>query len=928
MLENPVTRKGMKPLLDAELERLKGIINDIDSNNFTVKRPMQSAISTIHNNRTPEDYRYMDFNKPVPTNHQDIILNQLRKEKIPEILLYTSVDTEQILDMATTIRNFVTQKGTGTFSFTDVNTGDKYTVKNWSAEEIKQNTDAETQLRKAQEPVSQLVHEPITEETSLSRFALYKGDVLTNIFYDANDIANFVYSTMTPKANYADSKVSGRTMYNNLARVFGSQREASMFLLRANFDGIRMLNMETTDVNDERYYNYVVFDTDAVTFEDQARMMMQDMEDGRYSKEVLEFFKDSKIRDADGNLMVVYHGTAAREDFSIFNIEGLKLAALPDSYLGSHFADNPLVAETFSQIFHPVPTIERTAGSRIYPVYLNIKNPMIYDSYAELKNAIGPEDEIGKAVFNEDMQLAINVAIDLATQFRNNLINQGYDGIIYTNELDGGISYIAFNSNQIKSIYNTQPTLSDDIMFMHSGNYTNILNTDPDEVTDKIANVKESYETQVLRKAAESISKETGRNLEDIARRLYDEYKSGALSIKELESMNNTIDFSQNITHEVYHNLDTAEKSFIPTIGQFMKDNWEGLKHREEGRSSKPDLTFIEKVLSSVEFYAYKYPASKKIFEAVLDHISKRYQISRRITQYDPSTNESLLTTLDDYKKNNSAGFTRVEKIVIQYDKNRFDPAAKERIEFNKLNNDLTDARDKLAIATDEKDRQDINRGINILEDKINIAKNNMTMAQIETLKAAGLTDEDTTVWMAVRQIFENALQELINHGKVIIKQYEKDGRMVPEYVYTDDADRIQRINLREAIKIMGELVGSYFPRMRTPGRFKLHIEKQTLKDGTVLPAITILYTNEHARHTDAARFRNEGYRTVDESFSPVPYSPEDVINFIGNITTVKDALTRVINNMSGKNTSISQVPGISHADWHSYIKADGTTEE
>ena len=152
---------------------------------------------------------------------------------------------------------------------------------------------------------------------------------------------------------------------------------------------------------------------------------MKDSKGRELTLKQAEFFKDSKVRDENGNLKVVYHHT--NEDFNIFDITK---ARQTQDVPGFFFSDDP--------------DEWRDMGRRVVKAYLNIKNPYTrnYSTYAGIKGG----------------------STDTAYQeIRQALIRDGYDGIItrdgYTTE------YIAFYPEQIKSINNTSPTNNPDIRF-------------------------------------------------------------------------------------------------------------------------------------------------------------------------------------------------------------------------------------------------------------------------------------------------------------------------------------------------------------------------------------------------------------------------------------------------------------------------------
>ena len=142
--------------------------------------------------------------------------------------------------------------------------------------------------------------------------------------------------------------------------------------------------------------------------------------------EQLEFFKDSKVVDEDGNLLVVYHGTDA--DFTVF--DRTKGRANMDIQ-GSFFSPWELDAEGY--------------GGNVDAYYLNITNPADEaTAYRALRRFQGQNGAGVKA--------------------REYLESQGYDGVN-----NSGEEYIAFSPEQIKRVDNLIPTSDPDIRFSRKG---------------------------------------------------------------------------------------------------------------------------------------------------------------------------------------------------------------------------------------------------------------------------------------------------------------------------------------------------------------------------------------------------------------------------------------------------------------------------
>ena len=216
------------------------------------------------------------------------------------------------------------------------------------------------------------------------------------------------------------------------------------------------------------------------------------------SKDQQEYFKDSKVRDENGQLITVYHGTT--EEINIFdkNRLGNNTGAASASE-GFFFTDNKRIAEEYSRYARPqyIKDLEneykrlekeaqktgnwddyykayekyedaeltyaynednqRTNAENQKEVYLNLTNPLIHDFK-------------GESYRDESYY-------DLLKQAKEN----GNDGAMFLNTYDGYGEpgswdnpmtniYVAFDSNQIKNIDNTKPTSNDDIRYSKENN--------------------------------------------------------------------------------------------------------------------------------------------------------------------------------------------------------------------------------------------------------------------------------------------------------------------------------------------------------------------------------------------------------------------------------------------------------------------------
>lgn len=203
----------------------------------------------------------------------------------------------------------------------------------------------------------------------------------------------------------------------------------------------------------------------------KSSFSMEDNQGRTLSKEQHEYFKDSKVRDENGNLLTMYHGTP-NGDYTVFKD-------------GTYFSPRKEYADGYQNTWaSAISTKQNSNNPKTYEVYLNITNPftlqnpkakniylnefikggnsLSYDPYTDWTNDINNLDEID---WTE--------AEDLREWLLEN--HPEYDGLILDEGGDGGYgeaeyrwrgkSFVPFNANQIKNVDNTNPTDNSDIRY-------------------------------------------------------------------------------------------------------------------------------------------------------------------------------------------------------------------------------------------------------------------------------------------------------------------------------------------------------------------------------------------------------------------------------------------------------------------------------
>ena len=164
-----------------------------------------------------------------------------------------------------------------------------------------------------------------------------------------------------------------------------------------------------------------------------------DSNGNKLSAQQSKFFKDSKIRDSQGNLLVMYHGTPNK--FTIFD--------------KSMFGEN---GGQWGYGIYLTPdyktSLQYTGGvSDSMELYVNLKNPlMLYE-----KDVVGTLEDNGVDVDSYMKKQGVSHRMMLDTDAI--LSELGYDGVFDT---ESGLC-VAFEPNQVKSVNNVNPTNRDDI---------------------------------------------------------------------------------------------------------------------------------------------------------------------------------------------------------------------------------------------------------------------------------------------------------------------------------------------------------------------------------------------------------------------------------------------------------------------------------
>lgn len=252
-------------------------------------------------------------------------------------------------------------------------------------------------------------------------------------------------------------------------------------------------NLGLVRANSEKFANAIL--NTFLRDDGNIRYSLKDNFGESLSEEQQEFFKDSKARDEDGNLVAVFHGTEG--EFYTFDkaLRGYNTGA-QDAKLGFFFTSREDVAQEYAvytqegkmlnlmnliakgdpDVLKLLKTVDghkqldqtelikefvrisdkmENYSNDVIKVYLNLKNPRVVDWKGKVYKK--------------------NAMLKLITE----AIMANHDGVIIKNiedsvDQDLGISdvYVAFEPNQIKLTTNKNPTLNADMRYSLKSDYT------------------------------------------------------------------------------------------------------------------------------------------------------------------------------------------------------------------------------------------------------------------------------------------------------------------------------------------------------------------------------------------------------------------------------------------------------------------------
>ena len=186
-----------------------------------------------------------------------------------------------------------------------------------------------------------------------------------------------------------------------------------------------------------------------------ARFSLKEDSEGRkLTKAQREYFRDSKLVDTEGRLLVLYHGTTAYGEITKFR-RGKYGWLGPGIYLASRRADAQKYADAMGE-----------GNGQLYELYANVTHPLVVtesNPVPEILLAAYGRESIYKArSAKQGNDTRIITPADI-----KKLQAKGYDGIRWDFGLSTEVS--VFSTEQLKRLDNTNPTEAPDIRYSLKG---------------------------------------------------------------------------------------------------------------------------------------------------------------------------------------------------------------------------------------------------------------------------------------------------------------------------------------------------------------------------------------------------------------------------------------------------------------------------
>ena len=302
------------------------------------------------------------------------------------------------------------------------------------------------------------------------------------------------------------------------------------------------------------------FEKGKIPEQEDVRYSDRDSKGRKLSVEQLEYFKNSKVRDENGNLLVVYHGTP--ENFTVFKNRGsgMYFTADPD-YAYGYTQLRGKVMEQYINITKPFDILNDEDAKNIFV------NAFIKGGYAQGINPSSSAKQIDEYIKNGVDWVEGDNLIEFLEEneydYDGLILNEGSDSVTTRNGAQvnwRGFSYVIFEPNQTKNVDNLNPTKDNDIRFSERNYSYDALVSKPDMKVTTLYDFDQHDRKDVVKKAKKNATSVGKAN------------SDGSVSVY-VNDIDREVIVS---TKSIRHSLDSRSKVNIPVvlkIGEILKNS-------------------------------------------------------------------------------------------------------------------------------------------------------------------------------------------------------------------------------------------------------------------------------------------------------------------------------------------------------------------
>lgn len=298
-----------------------------------------------------------------------------------------------------------------------------------------------------------------------------------------------------------------------------------------------------------------------------------------------------------------------------------------------------------------------------------------------------------------------------------------------------------------------------------------------------------------------------------------------------------------------------------------LKHIWKFIRPGKLTRQGKQDLSYMWDLMLSVpEFFKQKIGAVGRIYQAQQDRMDEYHE---HIYQMENHDKINVVESLKRLKKDRIKA-RQVKKYLIDADRTG--------IGFH------TKLEDKFWTVYNPKNEIVGEYESNITPDNVDRGETEaiaeMVKAEAEYLAEQGFTPEQIEAVTAFRLTTNKGFELLFRSMRNLMKKYKEAGLKEPELKTFEDG-KPKTISLKEAMAIMGDMRGTYFPRIRQSGKYILTAIKG---DDRILRTFKTPNMREYIK----SKYEAQGY-TVETK--PSGQLGEDVFDLSGDLVKTQQII-------------------------------------